>query len=445
MDDDALIAEAKRVLKLNDLGGWTRPTATLYPHQWLWDSCFTAIGLRQYDVRRAQQEIRTLLEGQWKNGMVPFIRFSDATTYHAGPELWRSDVSPDCPPDVRTTGVSQPPMITEAVVQIGAKLAPAKRLAWYREMYPALARYHEWWYRDRDLERSGLVTVVHSWETGLDNNPAWMEILHRHALSPKLRTLDKSKTLIKLLEMRRRDTSVVPAKQRMSTLDLMAFYDQVRSLRRMRYDDARIMRRHKLLIKDLVINSVLIHATHLLGGIADEIGEKLPPHTAQARTRGADVLERLWHEEDGVYYNLDTRTGQLVRVLCHASIIPLYAGTLPEARVQALLRHVHDPEEFATPYPMASAPLNSSYFNPQRYWQGPSWMMTNWLLWQGYLRNGCDEEAETLRRASLRMIRDNGMHEYYSPIDGKPAGAPDFAFSAALALDMLAAERRIAS
>jgi hypothetical protein len=52
-----LLAEAKKVLKQNDRGKYTVPAGDLYPHQWLWDSCFIAIGLRHEDVERAQTEL----------------------------------------------------------------------------------------------------------------------------------------------------------------------------------------------------------------------------------------------------------------------------------------------------------------------------------------------------------------------------------------------------
>lgn len=42
-----LIAGAKEILEMNNRGNYTQPAHGLYPHQWLWDSCFIAIGLRQ--------------------------------------------------------------------------------------------------------------------------------------------------------------------------------------------------------------------------------------------------------------------------------------------------------------------------------------------------------------------------------------------------------------
>src|ERR1700759_3529424 len=95
---EALLKEAARVLKHNDRGRWIVPAADLYPHQWFWDSCFIAIGLRHLSVERAQIELKSLLRGQWANGMLPNIIFSDEKKYRRDRELWRSYVSPYAPP-----------------------------------------------------------------------------------------------------------------------------------------------------------------------------------------------------------------------------------------------------------------------------------------------------------------------------------------------------------
>ena len=59
-----LIAEAVAVLDRNRRGDWTRPAAGIYPHQWLWDSSFTAIVLARHDPARAAAECTSLLRGQ---------------------------------------------------------------------------------------------------------------------------------------------------------------------------------------------------------------------------------------------------------------------------------------------------------------------------------------------------------------------------------------------
>ena len=44
MDREAMLAEAQRILNINDKGHYTVPTQGLYPFQWNWDSCLTALG-----------------------------------------------------------------------------------------------------------------------------------------------------------------------------------------------------------------------------------------------------------------------------------------------------------------------------------------------------------------------------------------------------------------
>ncbi len=53
-----LVRRARAVLDRNRSGAYTCPSVKLYPHQWLWDSCFTAIGIARYDPPRAAGELR---------------------------------------------------------------------------------------------------------------------------------------------------------------------------------------------------------------------------------------------------------------------------------------------------------------------------------------------------------------------------------------------------
>ena len=41
---EAILKKAAEILQLNDLGKYTVPTNGLYPFQWNWDSCLTALG-----------------------------------------------------------------------------------------------------------------------------------------------------------------------------------------------------------------------------------------------------------------------------------------------------------------------------------------------------------------------------------------------------------------
>lgn len=438
MRDVVLFDDARATLAKNDTGKWTLPTSiSLYPHQWLWDTFFHAIGQRHYDIERAKDEVRSPFRAQWDNGMVPHIIFSDSKGYHAGPEIWRTiQTGKGAPKHIETTGVSQPPVAAEATVRIGEMLKPRDRRKWYAEMYPKILKWHQWFYRERDPRGDCLVTLFLSWESGMDNSPPLMEMLHKYAMSRRVKVM-KATGLHTLVEKRRKDTREVPASQRISTVDVHAIYDLIRNMRRRHYDYRQIQPNHKFQVIDLAMNCILIRANQHLASMAEELGKELPADIKRAIRVAPHSLEALWDDEAGFYYNRDVRSGQLIPLPSSATFLPLYALQLPPERIKRLLGHLHDPKTFATTFPIPSAPLNSPYFNPHCYWQGPSWVNINWLVAEGLERNGQKREAESLRQKTLKMVEKGGMYEYFSPKDASPAGAPAFSWTAALAIDLL--------
>jgi len=101
----ALNEQAIEILRTNDRGGYTIPTARLYPYQWNWDSAFVALGFMTFDRERAWRELEFLLEGQWRNGMVPSILFRhEDPDYFPGPASWQTHEDEPMP----STGLSQP-------------------------------------------------------------------------------------------------------------------------------------------------------------------------------------------------------------------------------------------------------------------------------------------------------------------------------------------------
>ena len=110
------------MLDRNRCGDATCPSLKLYPHQWLWDSCFTAIGIARFDPHRAAGELRALLRGQWANGMVPHMIFAAGTHDIGSRRIWQSHRHADAPRDVATTCITQPPIIAVAVERVAHAL-----------------------------------------------------------------------------------------------------------------------------------------------------------------------------------------------------------------------------------------------------------------------------------------------------------------------------------
>ena len=434
MDGHAELVEyCKGVLAQNDLGGWTRPAAHLYPHQWLWDSCFTAIGLRHYDVGRAQKEINNLFRGQWKNGMLPntILSTGDVT----GRRLWRSEVSKDAPKNVGTSGITQPPMVAEAIVRIGEKMTKAQRKLWYKKLYPKLLAYHEWMYRERDPHGEGIVILLHPWECGLDNTPPWMQELYLNEMPLWIKVI-KSLKLSTFFNVVRSDTKFLPAYQRIDTIDALNLYAVARQLRRKKYSTRLMLRHGHLAIEDLGFNSILIRANSLLLEIAGEVNADVPAWLIERFSLAKKSLELLWSAENKSYYSRNFETFELIEQPSIMSFLPLYSGAISKQRATELVMELRS-KNWWLAYPIPSVPKNSSYFDTARYWQGPTWLNTNWLICDGLRRYGFDAEAKAIEQRSVELVAQYGSYEYFSPIDGKPAGAKNFSWTAALTLDIL--------
>lgn len=439
-DTPGLIEQAIAVLKQNDRGLYTAPADHLYPHQWLWDSCFIAIGQRHYDVERAKMELLSLFRGQWTNGMLPHTIFAKDFKYTQDQNAWRSWVSPYSPHDLMTSGITQPPMVAEAVYRIGEKMDWPERRSWYRLALPHLLAYHEWLYRERDPHHEGLTLQIHPWETGLDNTPPWMGELHEHLLPWWIRGIQKLR-LDPLISLFRRDTQESFFRPRYSNIDALAMFDAHRRLRRKNYDIDKILDHSLFTIEDLAFNSILVRANTLLKDIAKSVRFELPEALSLSMELTERAFEELWDPYTEQYYPRDFVTHKLIKEPSVESLLPLYAGCITKDRAAVLVKTIENEHMFGPAYPVPSVPLNSPWFNAKQYWQGPTWLNINWLIADGLRRYGYKHHAEALIESSLELVGQHGFYEYFDPISGEPLGAENFSWSAAVTLDWLKHQR----
>ncbi len=435
-DDKTLLDDARAVLEHNSRDGYTMPAGDLYPHQWLWDSCFTAIGLRHVDVERAKSELTSLLRGQWSNGMLPNMIFSNDPAFRQDRRAWQSWRNPAAPSNVATSGITQPPMLAEAIVRVGERLKLPERRLWYRQMWDGLLAYHQWLYTERDPHHEGLISLVHPWETGLDNSPPWMAYLQDHQMPWWIRLMH-STGLENVVGLFRRDSRSVPLNERFTNHEVLALYDVQLRLRRKGYNIDRILDHSLFTIEDLGFNSIFIRANRLLQSIAETLGEELPEDLVASMHKTERSFDELWDDLTGQYYSRDFITHHHLRESSIATLLPLYAGHISKDRAAQLVKLIESPHQFGLHFPLPSVPKASAWFDSKRYWQGPTWINTNWLVIDGLRRYGYNEHAAVLTEMTLELVRTHGCYEYFDPLDGSPHGASNFSWSAALAIDLL--------
>jgi Glycosyl hydrolase family 63 C-terminal domain len=430
-----LVERAQAVLAQNQRGEWTCPSSDVYPHQWLWDSCFIAIGVARYDPSRAAAELRALFRGQWANGMLPHMIFADGVKDVGSKRVWQSKRHALAPRDVDTSCVTQPPLVAIAALRVANALPEPERRELLIELFPKLVAYHAWLYAERDPNQCGLITLIHPWECGLDTTPPWMLALERMPMPWWLRVASTLR-LARILRRLRYDTRHLPAVERPSDDDGLRMLALVTLAKKHDFELRRLPPARAVLIQDLGFNSMLITANRALAAIARELDESLPAALVE-RFRSTEIaLDTLWDEPSGQYYSRNAVTGELIRVPTIATFLPLWSETLPAARAARLITLLRQPTAYWPRFPVPSVALDSPQFEEAGYWKGPTWVNTNWVIVEGLRAHGEHELAESLRQRTVDLVDGAGCFEYFSTLTGEGHGAADFSWTAALAIDL---------
>ncbi len=422
---------ARRVLTGNWTGSSTVPSRTLYPHQWSWDSGFIAIGLRHLSPARAQRELETLLAAQWADGRVPHIVFNPEvplTAYFPSPDFWRSSTAGDkagAPGGVETSGIVQPPIHALAAWLVHrADPAASARRGFLHRVYPRLVAWQRYLTERRDLGGRGLASIVHPWESGMDNSPCW---------DPPLARIEPAASGT----FHRADLDHGCPADRPTDLDYGRYVRLAERYRGRQYadDDG-----HPFAVEDPGVNALLIASEHALAEIAAALGADPSDHQVRAEELTTALLKRLWNADEGMFLCQDVIGGTQIHEYSAAGLLPLIVPGLPEDVAAALIRTLCG-KRFGLGGATRLAPsydLTGHAFDPARYWRGPAWFNVNWLLERGLRRHGALERADAIRTTVLKAAVATGFAEYVDPFTGDARGTRDFSWTAALTIDLLA-------
>jgi len=418
---EKIYEHALEVLKENDQGNYTVPTKGLYPFQWNWDSCLTALGQFHYDEARAWTEIETLFANQWPDGMVPHIVFhvySDG--YFPGPNVW------DTKRPTATSGITQPPVAGFAIKRLydraTDKAEAAKRA---RALLPRIDAWHRWFYDMRDPDHEGLVAILHPWESGRDNSIDWDEAFERvptDGVEPYVR----------------RDTQHADPAHRPTKAQYDRYLYLVQLFRSLGWDNARLHDASPFKVVDPGFNAILIRSATDLAALADELGETEIAARNRARAeKGLAALETLWSDKHQQYLCRDRVTGQLIDSASIGGILPVFAA-VPRARAEAIARTI---ENWAkrVKYIVPSHDPADPRFEPKRYWRAPAWLVMNYMIQDGLRAAGEAAVADHIVTSSLELITQSGFAEYYDPTTGEACGGGRFTWTAAMVIEFLEA------
>lgn len=415
----ALFDHAAQILAENDKGTYTVPTHGLYPFQWNWDSCLTALGQMHINEDRAWTEIDTLFAHQWDDGMVPHIIFHEHDEgYFPGPDVWGTGR------ETPTSGITQPPVAGFAVRRMMDR-AKDKGMARARAtaLLPKIAKWHDWFFANRDPQGTGLVAVIHPWETGRDNSVDWDAAFERVPTDG-------------VLPFVRRDTNHANPAHRPTQAQYERYIYLVQLFRSLDWDNSKLHDASPFQIVDPGFNGILLRSCADLADLADELGA--PDIAARSRAhvaKGIAAMESLWSDAHGQYLCWDRKADVRVDSPSIGGLLATFAP-IPKARATAIAKRLNILGDRCT-YMVPSHDPASPDFDSLRYWRGPVWLIVNYMIVDGLQVAGETATADRIIADSLKLIEHSGFAEYYDPIDGTPCGGGRFTWTAAMVIEFI--------
>lgn len=349
--------------------GFCVPNADTYPHLWLWDSCFHAIGWAHLGDRRALRELDAVLGGQLPAGLVPHMRFGAAP-----PDTWLG-------PLAETSSLAQPPMFGHAI-----KVLAEQGMRPDEATLARARRGLDWLWHRRD--EHDLIYVVHPWEAGNDHSPRWDDWgapgRTRHDYDRAARTAWN--------------------KQRMTDVT----FD----------DDGAAAWSSTFVACPAGFNA---YVSYNMAELADVLDDRSLADRAERISAAMD--QHLWDAEQRLWADLPLLGGgRSVRAPISDGVMGALV-TSDEQRARMALAQLTDPDRFGARFGPANVARSHPAYDPGMYWRGAAWPHLNYLFWLALLRWNRVPQARALARATHTAAMASGWAEYWNPETGEGLGA----------------------
>jgi hypothetical protein len=351
--------------------GYTVPNAHVYPHQWLWDSCFHAVVWAHLgEGDRARAELANALAHQADDGFVPHLVYWNDPDQHA--ELWGRRW---------TSCVTQPPMFGHAVAELARLGIDVADLV-------EPARRGLRFLLDRRVRVGGLVAILHPWESGCDDSPRW-DAWYDGGWT-KAAGFARKGELVRALRV---DAG--------SPVGSDAFEVGAAGFNALVAFNAREL-------------DAVDGGDPAMGAEIDALVGRIDQQWVPALSTWADAVDAV---------AAGTAEGHgTARVRTVEALLPtLVSGD--EGAVDAAFAAVCDERAFGGRCGPAQVHRDEPAYDPGTYWRGPAWPQLTYLLWLAARRRGRTQDEAWLRDALVRGAAVSGFAEYWHPDSGHGMGA----------------------
>lgn len=359
---------------------WVQPGGQYYKGQWIWDTMFV-VDLLSLLPGQAQT-IRDIFQSywdfqdRWNQKMPEYARDMITVAIKTAPQEERQ--------------FSQIPILAWGVDRVYQRNGDRQLL---QQCLGRLERFHEWYWRERDLHDNGLITL--GAYTGKLQHAKW-------------ETFDYECNM---------DGMAMTVHPKRKGPGEGAWY------------------------ADICVpgnNAYLILAERSLARLAEIAGDK---EMAARRARRADkgakgMRDHMWDETAGTFLSVKRDTLEKIPVATIGSWIPLAAG-VPTAAMAKRMAEVLASPAWQTPLPVPTVDRTDKRWKSNAFWRGDVWPPTNYQIAGGLAAYGHKDLAADIADKSIANAIQNGISEHYDSVSGKALGVPDYCMSCTLVTMML--------
>lgn len=359
---------------------WVYAGGPHYKGQWIWDTMFVVDVLSILPGKEAL--IREIFQNYWD--------FQDR---------WNARM-PDYAQDMVTVAIktapqevrqfSQIPILAWGVERVFRRNGDRELLS---QCLPRLERFHDWYWRERDVTDVGLCSV--GAYTGKVQHARW------------------------------------------ETFDYECNMDDLKLTRH----PSRKGAGEGAWYGDILVtanSSYLILGEKSLVRLAKEVGDEAMAARRQARIDKAVAAMRkhMWNEEAGTFLSLKRDSLEQIPVATIGSWIPLTAG-VPTPAMAARMAEVLAGQNWQTPLPLPTVDRSDPRWRPTGFWRGDVWPSANYQVARGLHDYGHRELAARIADKTVANAIRHGINEHYNSITGEGLGVPDYTMSSTILTMML--------
>ena len=216
--------------------------------------------------------------------------------------------------------------------------------------------------------------------------------------------------------------------------DYDCYITLLNQFRKLNYNPNKLYKISMFNVVDIGFNSIFLKATKDLLKISKIYNlnyqdlEKKVIHTEKQ-------LLKLYKKKQNFFFSLDYKNKSLIKVPSITNYFILFADLKNKKINKKIIKSLKKYNQNEK-YIFSSIKPNHKTFEEKRYWRGPVWINTNWIIYQG-LKNKDKKFAKKIKNKTIKLIDEKNFYEYYSCKNAKTLGANNFSWSAALYLDLI--------